>query len=371
MNAITHDPRRRGRAGLIVLLALLASCAGAAAFMLLGGGVEPGAGGDGPAARDGNGVQAAGELEAPPSTPERVEGLAPVSRFSVSDVGEYAKLERSYAGTGTLLAEIQMEDGSLPPAWTMHIEPSRAAPGQGNPDTRVVEGVEGQGSHEARDLPMGAYCVWVEADGYLSRTQEVAMYRFADHPENPGIDTVTINLRLRPMASVEGQVLTDGGIAADGVEVFLLPLIKGVAPRLEAETDLSGRYRFGAVQPGQWKLHVLQPVRPPVSPVIVEVAAKPVFIDPVQLPRLASIELLVVDEYARAYPDVEITGFLRGDGVGRVSGKTDGTGRFRARYLAPGPWRLEAKATDEPMGRKFDYDITGDADVQLLEMVIN
>jgi hypothetical protein len=52
---------------------------------------------------------------------------------------------------------------------------------------------------------------------------------------------------------------------------------------------------------------------------------------------------------------VELVGYLRGSGNGSFRAKTDAYGRATMRYLAPGPWRVNA--TDKLEGLRCKLDV--------------
>ena len=105
-------------------------------------------------------------------------------------------------------------------------------------------------------------------------------------------------------------------------------------------------------------LQEVDAVRPLVGSIPVVVGLKPIRLDEIVLPPLATLELLVVDEYGRPFPDVELVGYLRGTGSGSFRVQSDAVGRASIRYLAPGPWRVEAKYEPEGQTGKVDIALT-------------
>ena len=89
------------------------------------------------------------------------------------------------------------------------------------------------------------------------------------------------------------------------------------------------------------------------QPVLVQLA--PVALDEILLPPLATLEVETTDAYGRPFPDVELVGYLRGSGNGSFRAKTDAYGRATMRYLAPGPWRVNA--TDKLEGLRCKLDV--------------
>lgn len=250
---------------------------------------------------------------------------------------------RVFDGVGTIAGQVRMEDGSAPPRWTLHLEPSLVTRGRGEAVTRTVEAAPAEETFEVRDLPMGAYRVFATAPGHRSPAVEVALYKLEGLEHLPGMNYVNVTVTLRAMANVDGIVRRANGDPADGLAVHLLPRVSAApGDRISTVTDLAGVYRFDAVPEGNWLLCVGDHAAPLVSPRPVQVDTRPLELDDVQLPPLASLELLVVDEAARPFPDVDVVGYLRGAGRGSIRGRTGPQGRFSADYLQPGPWRIEA-----------------------------
>ena len=250
---------------------------------------------------------------------------------------------RVFDGVGTIAGQVRMEDGSAPPRWTLHVEPSLVTRGRSQAVARPVGAAPAEETFEVRDLPMGAYRVFATAPGHRSSAVEVALYKLEGLEHLPGMNYVNLTVTLRVMASVDGIVRRASGDPADGLPVHLLPRASAApGDRISAVTDLAGVYRFDAVPEGNWLLCVGDHAAPLVSPRPVQVDTRPLELDEVQLPALAALELLVVDEAARPFPDVDVVGYLRGAGRGSIRGRTGPQGRLRADYLQPGPWRIEA-----------------------------
>lgn len=289
-----------------------------------------------------------------PERPEEVPGPggpldepAPGPRTLGSIEARPAGLDGGYTrvfdGVGTIAGQVRMADGSAPPRWTLHLEPSLVTRGRGVAVTRTVEAAPAEETFEVRDLPMGAYRVFATAPGFRSSAVEVALYKLEGLEHLPGMNYVNLTVTLRAMASVDGIVRRANGDPADGLPVHLLPRVSAApGDRISVTTDLAGVYRFDAVPEGRWLLCVGDPAAPLVAPRPVEVDIRPLELDDVQLPDLATLELMVLDEAARPFPDVDVVGYLRGTGRGSIRGRTGPQGRLRADYLQPGPWRIEA-----------------------------
>lgn len=299
------------------------------------------------------------------------EGPRTVGTIEARPAGLDGGFARVFDGRGTIAGQVTTIDGSPPPRWTLHLEPSLVAPGRANAESRTVEAQPNEETFELRDVPMGAYRVYATAPGLRSSAQEVALYKLEGHEHLPGVNYVNVTVTLRPMASVDGTVRRANGNPADGLEVHLVPQ-KAAAPgeRLTATTDLAGVYRFDAVPPGAWTVRVGDPVRPLTAPRPFTVAARGIELDEVQLPDLVTLEILVVDEAARPFPDVEVVGYVRGSGSGSLRGTTDPQGRLRVDYLNPGPWRVEATYEALGFAARRDWVLEVSDEIQEEEIVL-
>lgn len=366
----------RGGAALAWLVLACALAAGLVALWMSR--QEPPAGDGGPAGRTAAGAHdptdvvpsTAGRLDAPDD-----QGPRTIGTIETRPAGLDGGLERTYDGTGTIAGQVSLEDGSPPPAWVVHLEPSAVAPGRASADARTYEAGPREETFELRDVPMGAYRAYATAEGYRSRPQEVALYRL-DGPGDPKVDHVTMTFVLRPLAHVDGRVRRATGEPAEGLPVHLVPresLGDGRArdgEPLTVTTDIAGAFRFDAVPPGAWQVRLGSAARPLAAALPLTVASAPVRLDEQTLPPLATIDLLVMDEVGRPFPDVEIVGYLRGAGSGALRGRTDPLGHYTADYLPPGPWRVEATYAPQDMRGRKDWAFEASDEVQVLEMVI-
>lgn len=312
------------------------------------------------------------DLPAPTGPLEDLEvGPRTVGTVEARPAGRDGGLERVFVGVGSIMGQVRMADGSVPPQWTVHLEPSLVGRGRDSAVPRTLEASPNEETFEMRDVPLGAYRIYAAAPGYRSTATELALYKLEGREHLPGVTFVNVTLTLKPMASVDGIVRRSNGDPADALDVFLLPT-RTVAPgdRLEAKTDLAGVYRFDAVPAGSWLLCVGHPTTPLVSPRPTEVGSTGLELDPVELPPLATLDVLVVDEAARPFPDVDLVGYLRGAGRGSIRGRTGPQGRFRADYLQPGPWRVEATYTTLDYKGKRDWLLEAGVEVLEREIII-
>lgn len=352
--------RRAGNAAVLVLIGLLVA-AGVAAWALLS---SPGKGSDGPsrAVREVETEQGDDPLANPgDALADELRAPSPVGRVDVGEPGLYAQLGRVFDGAGTIGGTVMVDPGvPYPDQWTVILEPSRVAQGSERAVHQELESEPGQRTFELRDLPMAAYRIRAEAPGMRSMAQEIAMFKIEGNEHLPGIDRVNVTLKLRPVAYVDGAVRTSQGEVADDLPVFLVSRDGdgAGATTLRGTTDSAGIFRFDGVESGAWALHVGREARPLVAPIPVTVAAKAVRMDDVELPELATLRLVVIDELSRPCPDVKLIGYLRGAGSGSFNATTDAVGNAVVRYLTPGPWRIEADDPNDGQTGRTDIALT-------------
>ena len=299
--------------------------------------------------------------------PRTVGGIQP------RPIGGYEEFTKAFGDIGgTIVGEIQVEGAEYPETWTVTLEPSRAAEGREAAIEKSFTAEPGMRTFELRDLPLAAYRLSASAPGLATKKVEVALYRIEGRPALRGLDFVSVNLTLRPMARVEGFVRQSTGDAADDLTVYLTPFkVPGTAEPSKAELDVSGNltiqyktrtnasgsYSFEAIPSGPWLLMMGDPLNPLVPGIPVVMDQSDQRLEDVTLPPLAELELVVLDHLARPCPDVDVTGYLREAGSGSLRTKTDGVGIARVRYLTPGPWRIHVDDSE--------FDQTGQGDFVL------
>ncbi|WP_145201663.1 hypothetical protein [Planctomycetes bacterium Poly30] len=323
------------------------------------------------------------------------KGPRTVGGIETRPAGGYESFEKVFgAPGGTVTGEIRVAGAEYPEAWTVTIEPSLVAEGRAEAITKTFVSEPGMRTFELRDLPLAAYRLSASAPGLTTSKVEVALYQVAERPGQRGLDYVTVDLTLRPMARVEGFVRQPSGEPASDLAVYLVPYVvpgadagtpdvlgeaggneaggTAAAGSIETKCNSAGSYAFENVPPGPWMLHVGDAINPLASPIPVGVQTADQRVDDVVLPPLATLELVVLDHLARPCPDVILTGYLRGKGAGHFKVTTDATGRIKVPYLTPGPWRIDAE--DPLMNQKGrgDYSLTpeGPADGRIRELHI-
>ncbi|HVS16977.1 MAG TPA: carboxypeptidase-like regulatory domain-containing protein, partial [Planctomycetota bacterium] len=151
-----------------------------------------------------------------------------------------------FAGTGVLEGSLRLSPGvSAPRAWSLVLEPSPVLIGGDRARARRVEFEQGELEFSIPDLPLGGYEVWAEAEGMSGRHEHLLLAR-------PDAVLVYQDLRLVPLAFVEGRVLDDEGVGVARLPLFLRPLAGGA--RIEARADGGGHYLFERVPDGEYLL---------------------------------------------------------------------------------------------------------------------
>lgn len=365
---------RRGRCGsasslLLVAVAILL-IGGLGAWFVLGSGSGEGpAGMVEPAAADGVTAE-----EPPPGMMREADLLAmeaagprTMGNLESRPAGGYEPFEKVFGDSGgTIIGEVRVEGAEYPEVFTILLEPSRIAEGREAAVTRTVTSEPGMRTFEIRDLPLASYRLSASAPGLATSKIEVELFRVADRPNQRGLDFLNVDLTLRPMAAVTGVVRTSNGDPASDLALYLTPFTPpggdrvkpaevNALTRLETRTTIAGTYRFEGVAPGPWMLHVGDPIKPLQPPTPVGMRSSEVAVDDLQLPPLATLDLIVLDHLARPCPSVKITGYLKGAGTGSFSAMTDSMGRLEVPHLKPGPWRLDAH--DEQLDQKGRADL--------------
>ncbi|MEM8710488.1 MAG: hypothetical protein AAGG01_06015 [Planctomycetota bacterium] len=293
-------------------------------------------------------------------------GPRTMGNLETRPAGGYEPFEKVFGDSGgTIIGEVRVEGAEYPEVFTILLEPSRIAEGREAAVTRTLTSEPGMRTFEIRDLPLASYRLSASAPGLATPKVEVQLFRVAERPNQRGLDFLNVDLTLRPMAAVTGVVRTSSGDAASDLALYLTPFTPpggdrvqpaevGALTRLETRTTIAGTYRFEGVAPGPWMLHIGDPIKPLQPPTPVGMRSKDVQVNDLDLPPLATLDLIVLDHLARPCPDVKITGYLKGAGTGSFSAKTDSVGRLEVPYLQPGPWRIDAH--DEQLDQKGRAD---------------
>lgn len=318
-----HARTRRGRAGLLVLVALLAAAVGALYWFSRAGPPPQAAQARDPA-----------RLESAASGPRASEMLsaAPAAEArAASGAGPAASANR-FTGRGRIRGSVDTPTGvELPAQYTVVVEPSRTLIGHEHASARRVE-VAGSSEFQVPDLPLGGYDVHCEAPGMNGRELAVLLEQGSADPY--------VMLVLSPAGRLDGEIVDAELVPLEDLVVTLEPLGR-LAGKREARTDAAGRYAFDAVLDGEYRLHygkIASPIAPPRE---LEFRAPGFSFPRLVIADLHTLVVRIVDSRRQPVQGARVYG--SGSKGGAFDGSTDALGEYRARHLPTGRVRLHAE----------------------------
>ena len=250
---------------------------------------------------------------------------------------------------GSLRGHIEVAgEEDFPMTWRLIARPSMYLAGREQAVEQRLEFNDGRRDFELPQLPLGAYDVLGEAEGFNGPALPIKLQPGNEHP--------FVTLSLVPAGLLEGLVLDAEGLAAEDVPITLFDQA-GQSAR-EATTDAGGVFRFEKLPDGAYELLVgkgtapLMPERRPVR----FVAPHMTFPD-IELPQLGTLHVRVVDSLARPLEGVEVRGTGTKGGV--IEGHTDFNGSLVTKYLPAGHFRLrlEHSAFGSAYARRIAVDV--------------
>jgi hypothetical protein len=146
-------------------------------------------------------------------------------------------------------------------------------------------------------------------------------------------------LRLRRPDRAGAEARFDRGriVDANGEGLAELPLFlvrDDLREPRRTSCDPSGWFRFDGVPHGSWKLCAGGAKSPIVPALALALDRERLELEPIALPPLGQVEVLVVDDSGHAVPSLDIHG--QGDRGGEVHERTDALGKAQARFLPAG-----------------------------------
>jgi len=239
---------------------------------------------------------------------------------------------RFVGANGSLRGTVEVKGSVVfPRSWSLVLSPSSILIGSETAEARRVEFNAGEREFHIEDLPLAGYDVRAVAEGMNCASQPILIERTSAHP--------FIVLHLTPAGFLEGDVADQDGVPLDGVPVVVESAQDG--RRWEAESDALGRWRVDDLPDGQYKVLLGHPHSPIDKPEWIRFQAPSMRLPPKTVPTMAAIDIRVIDMDNRAVADARITG--SGNAGGYISGTSDPTGHFLARYLPEGRYRLSAQ----------------------------
>jgi hypothetical protein len=325
---------RRGKAGLLALVALLAVAIGAVYWLSSRASApsqpEP--------------VHARTETgrDARAAQPGESLAAAPVqdARALPDGVARPPLDAARFDGRGRIRGSVDTPVGvALPAQFTVVVEPSRTLVGHEHAAARRVD-VAGASEFEVPDLPLGGYDVHCEAPGMNGRALAVLLEQGSADPY--------VTLLLSPAGRIDGELVDAELQPLEDLLITLEPLGRS-AGRREARTDARGRYAFDGVLDGEYRLH-FGSADSPIAPSRELAFQAPSFSFPrVVIADLHTVLVRVVDSRRQPVQGARVYG--TGSKGGSFEGTSDALGEFRARHLPSGRLRLRAERAG--FGRGF------------------
>jgi carboxypeptidase family protein len=279
--------------------------------------------------------------EAPRTSGDREGELEPFRGAGGED-------KRFLGKTGSVRGHVEVEgELAFPETWRVVARPSTLLAAREFAVGRTVE-IHGSQDFELRELPLGGYDLFGEAEGFNGQVLPLLLEPGSEHP--------FVNLRMVPAGTLEGRVLDALGGPAEDVPITLFAVADNAAR--EARSGPDGVYRFEKLPDGAYDLLVgiaTSPILPERRPVRF-LAPRLTFPD-IELPTLGEIHLRTVDSLERPVEGVIVRG--SGTNGGLVDGRTDALGWLVARYLPAGHYRLrlEHPAYDAKASRRVAVEV--------------
>jgi len=316
-----------GRVHALVLVLVLALCVvGAIVFLVREEPLRTEANPPGPAAS-----QDPAPLAGPPRvpSPSAEREAEPPGSSGAADVGN---APGSPDSRGIVRGEVVVREGaSMPPRWTLVLEPHPWLQGHDSVVTRRREFEKGETSFEERDLPLGGYLARAEAASMNCLPASVLLVR--DSSE------AFVTLLLAPGGFIDGGVLDFEGRPAEGLDVTLESV--ETRQRTSLSTDPAGTYLFRDVTDGEYTLTFGRPESPLLPAESLAFKAPSLRFPTRSLPPTGTLKVQVIDESLRPLARVHISGSApRATALDTFS---DHLGLAVVRYLLPGRYRIDAQ----------------------------
>ena len=280
-----------------------------------------------------------------------VEGdLAPRTSLEIGRDFPWKTAPKSFDGTCTISGVVEVAlDLPFPERWTLVIEPSVFGKGRERAERRAVEMRGGERTFEERDLPMGGYRVWAQADGLNCAPQEVLLFRLADQPQLAGKDHAHLMLQLTRSGFVDGSVLDVDGRPVEGLAVTLED--RNDRSRRTVRTGPAGIWRVDDVRDGAYRVLFGPPDRPLIpAEDLGFVGPSHRFPDRV-VPRLIAFEVRVLDDGGRPLAGASVRGL--GQPLGAIEATTEADGIARVTHAPAGRYQLRVAAEGGWSGQRI------------------
>ncbi|MEO6711469.1 MAG: carboxypeptidase-like regulatory domain-containing protein [Planctomycetota bacterium] len=290
-------------------------------------------------ASSGGTAPGAGSQAPPPEDPD------PMGVRSPLEVGRSERIPRTEArpfdparleGRGHIRGFVQAPPGiEFPQEWILSVLPSSSLIGKEHAETRKLEFHAGEQEFDLQDLDLGGYMLRASAFGLASDEQHMLLAK-------PGETELYVILQLGVTSFIEGSVRYDDSTPAVGLSLALEPQSGGA--RAIASSDSIGHFLFTDVKSGAYTLHFGKPESPVRESIAVHMGTSPEHLPDAIAPKLGELFVRAFYDAATPAAGVKLDGY--GDHGGRIEGETDANGEYRARFLPPGTFTVNALFPD-------------------------
>ena len=251
-------------------------------------------------------------------------------------------------GVGSLRGILLDRTGKgVPERWTLVMRPNTAIRTP-TPRREVRADFEdGKERFKVPDVPLGAYDVWVEAEGINRRSTPVLLVRGSTSP--------FISLELHARGYLEGYVLDEPGAPVSGLKVTVVS-IEG--KEHSTRTNGSGRYLFEELIDGEYELFIGAQQNPLIGPESLSFSAPSLHYPVRRVPELGSARVHAVDQNGLGLSGVRVDGFAP-DG-GTLGGTSDSDGYCLVNNLVPGRYRLSLQGIGGSVGQGVCFVSAGE-----------
>ena len=289
------------------------------------------------------------EIPNPSSTnPEPPKEALPSSRVNIeaSSIELRVKQESTRPqsaartdGVGSLRGVLLDRTGKgVPERWTLVMKPNTAIRTPTPRKELRAEFEEAQERFTVPDVPLGAYDVWVEAEGINRRSTPVLLVRGSSSP--------FLSLELHARGYLEGVVLDEPGAPVGGLQVTI---ISTQGWDRSTRTDGAGRYLFEELIDGEYQLLIGARQNPLVGPEDLSFSAPSLHYPVRRVPKLGSARVRAVDRNGLPLSGVRVDGFAPDGGI--LKGTSDGEGYCLVSNLVPGRYRLSLQGSSGSTGQ--------------------
>ena len=251
-------------------------------------------------------------------------------------------------GFGSLRGVLLDRTGKgVPERWTLVMRPNTAIR---TPTPRKEVRAEFEDARErftVPDVPLGAYDVWVEAEGVNRRSTPVLLVRGSASP--------FISLELYARGYLEGYVLDEPGAPVSGLKVTI---VSAEGSDRSTRTNGSGRYLFEDLIDGEYQLFIGAQQNPLIGPELLSFSAPSLHYPVRRVPELGSARVHAVDRNGLGLSGVRVDGFAP-DG-GSLGGMSDSDGYCLVNNLVPGRYRLSLRGIGSSTGQGVCFVSAGE-----------